>query len=127
MTGEAHKDDWQLVASQAFVLARQDGQGTLIQLAGEFDLACAGQLGETLDRICSENAGASLLLDLSMVDFIDCAGWQPVTEVAKALAHQGRGIKIVAVSGPAHSLLSMLGLEEGVSWSPGELPVSGPA
>jgi anti-anti-sigma factor len=119
MTGEAHKDDWQLVASQASVLARQNGQETVIHLAGEFDLACAGQLGETLDRICSK-AAVSLLLDLSMVSFIDCAGWRPVRDVARALAHQGRGIEIVAVSAPAHSFLGMVGLDEGVSWSPGE-------
>lgn len=98
-------------------LGRAD-ESIIIEVEGELDLASAPRLREGLVQALATHDGIALELDLSGVDFVDCAGWRPVIDAAGALRESGGRVAIVATSPPVERLVELVGLVEGVSFQP---------
>lgn len=75
------------------VEARCDSDAVVVVLAGEFDLATAGQVGEVLTRAMSES-GQRLIVDLSGLTFIDSSGLHTILDTYKQCRDAGRTLTI---------------------------------
>ncbi|REK20461.1 MAG: anti-sigma factor antagonist [Actinobacteria bacterium] len=92
-----------------------------IAVDGGLDLASAPQLDECLER--AVRGDGTVELDLSRVDFVDCAGWRPITAAASSLEEDGRSLRIVALSPAAARLVELIGEQPGIELVPSGLPL----
>lgn len=79
-----------------------------IEVRGEIDLAGADILVQRVIAL-ADPVGASVALDLTGVDFINCAGLHALTEIDEHVRAHGGTLYIVAASGPVNRLLMLLG------------------
>ncbi|KKD09316.1 STAS domain-containing protein [Streptomyces sp. WM6386] len=87
---------------------RRDGC-TVIEAAGEIDMATAGSLAEHLDA-ATEGERPDVLVDLRTVDFFDCSGLRVLCRAdSRAREHGGR-LRIVSRSARIRRLLRASGL-----------------
>jgi anti-anti-sigma factor len=93
---------------------------TFIQVVGELDLASADHLSDCLSRAVSGDS-SRVVVDLSKVEFIDCAGWRPVADAALRLRNGGRSLELVEVSRRVRRLLDLIDPEGYVTGRPGPL------
>ena len=80
---------------------------TFIRVVGELDLASADHLSDCLSRAVSGDS-RRIVVDLSKVEFIDCAGWRPVADAAIRLRDGGRSLELVEVSRRVRRLLDLI-------------------
>jgi anti-anti-sigma factor len=59
-----------------------------LHVSGELDIATAPDLEARLGRALAQHHGAGIVLDLSAVTFLDCAGLRPVIRARNRLAHR---------------------------------------
>ncbi len=100
--------------TQFRVEVNEEGQGTVIALSGELDLASSPALEEALDRVFGADSRL-VVLDLRTLDFMDSTGLSIIVK-----AHQtadDRQLQLYLVNGPAQvqRLLSLTGVAERVS------------
>ncbi len=84
-----------------------------MRLVGEFDLVSAPGLDRAIRRAIDDEDAAVLLVDLSGVTFMDCAGLAPLLDARSRLGwrlklqHLPAGIiRLLEVSGTGHALLA---------------------
>ena len=100
--------------TQFRVDVRDEGQGTVIALSGELDLASSPALEEALDRVFGSDAQV-LVIDLRELEFMDSTGLSILVR-----AHQTadeRKLSLHLVNGPpqVQRLLSLTGVGERLS------------
>ncbi len=85
--------------------ATADG-GATVFVAGELDLATAGEL----ERLVGERVedASSLTLDLGGLTFVDCSGLRAVMNVCAAARGRGVPVRVTALSAPLRRLLELL-------------------
>jgi anti-anti-sigma factor len=80
----------------------------VLHVAGELDIATAGQLGAALERAVS--ADPALVVDLGDVTFVDAAGLHVILQVAQ---RRNGGPPLVVLNAPRVAwLLEVVGLED---------------
>jgi len=90
---------------------------TVIAPEGELDIARVGDFRAALSDVAREGA-AAVVVDLSLVSFIDSSGLGALVELHNRLRRSGRRLAVVAPGGSASAvLLDLAGLR-------GRLPVS---
>jgi anti-anti-sigma factor len=89
--------------------------GTIVRIEGEIDVCVADRLQELLLRIMRAH-GPRLLLDLSAVSFIDCAGLRAVTQARRHAELCGWSMHLIAASAMTRRIITLTGME-------GALPV----
>ncbi|NEB06137.1 STAS domain-containing protein [Streptomyces sp. SID13726] len=82
---------------------------TVVEAAGEIDLATAGFLGEHLDAATSA-AGPEVLVDLRRVEFFDCSGLRALCRAESRARERGGRLRVVADGPRLHRLLRASGL-----------------
>jgi anti-anti-sigma factor len=85
--------------------------GTIVRIAGEIDVCVADRLQELLLRILRAH-GPRLLLDLSAVSFIDCAGLRAVTLTLRYAERHGCSLHLVAASAMTRRIITLTGMED---------------
>jgi anti-sigma B factor antagonist len=87
------------------------GEAELVQLTGEIDLANAGEIGKAIvDRI---NEAGKVLIDLTMVSFLDSAGVRLLDAVVGDLLMHGADTRlIVGERGAARMTLQLCAFRE---------------
>jgi anti-anti-sigma factor len=95
------------------VVEHLDGT-VFVHLTGELDLATAPELEQVLDDVVARHSGA-IMLDLSGLTFVDCAGLRPVHRVCSHVSN----VRIVGATPFVHRVLSLTGLEHPMADSNG--------
>jgi anti-sigma B factor antagonist len=87
------------------------GDAELVSLTGEIDLANAGAIGKAI--VGRVRAAGKVLIDLTMVSFLDSAGVGLLDALVGDLAAQGKHIRlVVGERGPARMTLQLCAFRE---------------
>ena len=88
---------------------RSSGPFTVVEAAGEIDLATAGLLAEHLDAATARPA-PDILVDLRQVDFFDCSGLRVLCRAESRARERGGRLRVVCDAPRIHQLLRVSGL-----------------
>jgi anti-sigma B factor antagonist len=93
------------------VLEPSSQRPTLIELAGEIDMANAGNLG---DRLCQaiELTRSGLVVDMTAVTFIDSSGMAMMLRVQQAASKQNCTVTWRAIQPFPAKALALIGLDQ---------------
>ena len=83
---------------------------TLVEVAGEVDVATVSLLAKALGDAIQSGRG-DLILDAQNLTYIDSAGIQTLMSTQEKLATQGRRMAVVGCHGIFHKLMSVSRLE----------------
>lgn len=87
------------------------GSGAVVRIEGEIDVCVADQLQELLLRIMRAH-GPRLLLDLSAVSFMDCAGLRALVLTARRAELCGWSMHLIATSAMTRKITALTGMED---------------
>jgi anti-anti-sigma factor len=112
------------------LLVCPDGSGAVVRIEGEIDVCVADQLQELLLRIMRAH-GPRLLLDLSAVSFMDCAGLRALALTARRAELCGWSMHLIATSAIIQKIITLTGTEDALPvrdecWNSGSGPSSQP-
>jgi anti-sigma B factor antagonist len=88
-----------------------DGSGAIVRIEGEIDVCVADQLQELLLQIVRAD-GPRLLLDLSAVSFMDCAGLRSLVLTRRRAELRGWSMHLIAVSAAIRRIMTLTGMED---------------
>ena len=95
----------------AFTVAVEHLDGTIVVCpVGELDLATAPELERVLSGLRGD--AHAVLLDLSGLTFVDCAGLGPIRETVRQEALLGRQVRLSAARPLVQRVLELTGLQE---------------
>lgn len=89
---------------------RGDWEGTLVAISGEIDMSCRA-LPDALEGVMRIN-GPYLMLDLTGVTFIDCAGLGVLIRARRRAEALGGSLRIVAASDRVKRLIALTSLQD---------------
>ncbi|WP_328500114.1 STAS domain-containing protein [Streptomyces sp. NBC_00457] len=98
-------------APNAHALTRPHGPFTVVEAAGDIDLATAGFLAEHLDA-ATAGPEPDVLVDLRSVDFFDCSGLRVLCRAEERAVARGGRLRLVADDPLLRRLLRASGLLE---------------
>jgi anti-sigma B factor antagonist len=90
---------------------RPGDDGTVVAVSGEVDVCTEAPLQQPLLRIMREH-GARLLLDVSGVSFMDCAGLRALLMTRRLAAMRGGSVCLIAESPAVHRIIDLLGVRD---------------
>jgi anti-sigma B factor antagonist len=96
-------------SANAHARSRRCGPYTVVEVAGEIDLATADLLGEHLDAVTTV-PGSDVLVDLRRVDFFDCSGLRVLCRAESRTRERGGRLRIVSDAPQIRRLLLGSGL-----------------
>ncbi|WP_133915903.1 STAS domain-containing protein [Streptomyces sp. NBC_00582] len=88
---------------------RVNGPYTVVELAGEIDLATAGSVADHLDA-ATASAAVDVLVDLRGVEFFDCSGLRVLCRAQDRAVRGGGRLRIVCDQPYLRRLLGATGL-----------------
>jgi anti-anti-sigma factor len=94
------------------------GPTTVLQLAGDLDLATAGQLRGQLLEVLGKGAVRRLVLDLAGLDFIDVTGLNVVVDAQRVVSGDGGTLALRSPRPMVLRMLKLLALDEVVAVEP---------
>jgi anti-sigma B factor antagonist len=86
------------------------GSGAIVRIEGEIDVCVADRLRELLLLIMRAH-GPRLLLDLSAVSFIDCAGLRAVLLPVRHAELRDWSVRLIAASAMIRKMITLTGME----------------
>jgi anti-sigma B factor antagonist len=86
------------------------GSGAIVRIEGEIDVCVADRVQQLLLRIMRMH-GPRLLLDLSAVSFIDCAGLRAVMLTLRHAGLHGWSMHLIAASAMTRKMITLTGME----------------
>ena len=94
------------------VTSETDGPVTVLRLAGELDLATAGDLREHLRHTLTQGPGLRrLVVDLAGLEFLDVTGLNALLEAKPQLASMGASLSLRRPRPMVRRMLALLDLE----------------
>ncbi|TDC38794.1 anti-sigma factor antagonist [Micromonospora sp. 15K316] len=81
-----------------------------VTLSGEADLATADQLGQELERLLSPSWVSCLTLDLTALQFLDCAALSALLAVRSSARTRGQQVTITAAARTPARVLAVTGM-----------------
>jgi anti-anti-sigma factor len=90
---------------------RPGGSGAVVRIEGEIDVCVADRLQELLLRITRAH-GPRLLLDLSAVSFMDCAGLRTLLLTRRHAELCGWSVHLVAASAMVQKIIALTGAKD---------------
>ncbi|MES5817488.1 STAS domain-containing protein [Streptomyces sp. RG80] len=96
-------------APSPYARTYRHGPFTVVEAAGEIDMATAGLLAVHLDA-ATERARPDVLVDLRTVDFFDCSGLRVLCRADSRAREQGGRLRLVSESARIRRLLRASGL-----------------
>jgi anti-anti-sigma factor len=88
--------------------------GIVVAVSGEVDVCTEGPLQLALLRIMRER-GARLLLDVSDVSFMDCAGLRALLTTRRRAELRGGFMRLVVTSAAVHRIIELTGAREALA------------
>jgi anti-sigma B factor antagonist len=83
----------------------------VVALAGELDLSCAAELGQTLGGLAEAGDGR-FVIDLSQLEFIDSTGISALLSAAKRIHERGGTMVVAQPAASVSHLFEILQLEK---------------
>ena len=84
------------------------GDQTLLVLRGDLDLASAPWLRRHLDPVVER--GGDVVIDLGLLDFVDCAGLRVLVDAVKRIKARGGHLQVRLARPTFRSVIAILGL-----------------
>jgi anti-sigma B factor antagonist len=103
------------MAPQLTLSAHPNGQGMILTVGGEVDLATAPQLHAKLIDLLEVGEAGSILVDLSPVAFMDSTGLAVLLAADRRAQAGGRTIRLVCPAGPVRRVFRLTGAEKVLS------------
>ena len=88
--------------------------GTIVAISGEVDVCTEAPLQQALLRIIRER-GARLMLDLSGVSFMDCAGLRALLATRRRAEMRGGFLRPIAASAAVRRITELTGAQEALA------------
>ena len=88
--------------------------GTIVAISGEVDICTEASLQQALLRIIRER-GARLMLDLSGVSFMDCAGLRALLATRRRAELRGGFLRLIATSAAVRRIIELTGTHEALA------------
>jgi anti-sigma B factor antagonist len=88
--------------------------GTIVAISGEVDVCTEASLQQALLRIIRER-GARLMLDLSGVSFMDCAGLRVLLATRRRAEMRGGFLHPIATSAAVRRITELTGAQEALA------------
>jgi anti-sigma B factor antagonist len=88
--------------------------GTIVAISGEVDVCTEASLQQALLRIIRER-GARLMLDLSGVSFMDCAGLRALLATRRRAEMRGGFLRPIAASAAVRRITELTGAQEALA------------
>ncbi len=88
--------------------------GIIVAISGEVDVCTEGPLQQALLRIIRER-GARLMLDLSGVSFLDCAGLRAFLAIGRLAELRGGFLRLIAASAAVRRIIELTGAQEALA------------
>jgi anti-sigma B factor antagonist len=105
------------------VTAERQGDRLVLTLRGELDVSNREDLRRAVSDAVQDGTWQSLTLDLSSLDFADCAGLSVMVQAHQQLAGQGRRLVLADAQPAVRRLLTLVHLSTYLDLRP---PQSGP-
>ena len=86
-----------------------DALETTVRLTGDLDMESAG---DVLATILASGSAATVVADLSGIEFLDSSGLRVLMEARSVLEANGRTLVIVNPAGPVRRVLQVTGMGE---------------
>ena len=93
---------------------RPGDDGTVVAVSGEVDVCTEAPLQQALLRIMREH-GARLLLDVSGVSFMDCAGLRALLATRRRAEMHGGFLRLIATSAAVRRIIELTGAHEALA------------
>lgn len=90
---------------------RPGDDGIIVAVSGEVDVCTEAPLQQALLRIIRER-GARLMVDVSGVSFMDCAGLRALLMTRRLAAMRGGSVCLIAESPAVHRIIDLLGVRD---------------
>ena len=88
--------------------------GTIVAIGGEVDVCTEAPLQQSLLRIIRE-CGAKLMLDVSGVSFMDCAGLRALLATRRRAELRGGYVRLIATSAAFRRIIELTGTHEALA------------
>ena len=88
--------------------------GTIVAISGEVDVCTEAPLQQALLRIIRERS-ARLMLDLSGVSFMDCAGLRALLATRRRAELRGGCMRLIAASAAVRRIIELTGAQEALA------------
>jgi anti-sigma B factor antagonist len=88
--------------------------GTIVAISGEVDVCTEASLQQALLRIIRER-GARLMLDLSGVSFMDCAGLRALLATRRRAEMRGGFLRPIAASAAVRRITELTGAQKALA------------
>ena len=86
--------------------------GVVVRLNGEMDAVGCAHVRPDLEQITHSDANTDVVLDLSLVSFLDSSGVGVIVFLYKRLKAQGRNLEICGVRGQPQELMDLLRIDQ---------------
>jgi anti-sigma B factor antagonist len=96
---------------------RRRNTDTVITVRGEIDIAATRALRAEFLRALRPQE-PHLLLEMSGVTFLDCAGLRPLLEARRWAGLRGGSLRLMAASAPVRRIITLAGLEDALPREP---------
>jgi anti-anti-sigma factor len=93
---------------------RPGGGATIVAISGEVDVGSEAQLQQSLLRIIRECPG-KLMLDVSDVSFMDCAGLRALLATRRRAEMRGVSVRLIATSAAVRRIIELTGAQEALA------------
>jgi anti-sigma B factor antagonist len=91
--------------------AHPNGQGVILSVDGEVDLATAPQLHAKLVDLVEVGGAGGVVVDLTPVAFMDSTGLSVLLAAHKRAQADGHSIRLACPAGPVLRVLQLTGME----------------
>ncbi len=109
MVSPTHSPDEAVILCDAAPLISLDGDRTIVWLRGEYDIATAPVLADTLATVTAAG-GCDLVVDLRRVTLLDAASIGVLVRARNTLRENARDLTLRAPSDRANHVLDLCGL-----------------
>jgi anti-sigma B factor antagonist len=89
-----------------------NGQGVMLRVGGEVDLATSPQLHAKLTDLVEVGQAGSVIVDLTPVAFMDSTGLSVLLAAHKRAQADGHSIRLACPAGPVLRVLRLTGMEK---------------
>lgn len=98
-------------SSHLAIITERHGQRSVLRLQGELDAASQDHLRRTVRTVLDHHSPQVLVLDLSALGFIDCAGLSAMIWAHQHLARHGHELVLTGIQPLVRRLLNLTGLD----------------
>lgn len=95
---------WDVTGQPISVIVESGDETHVVRIAGELDAASR----KSVTQACTMGRAGTVIVDVSLLTFLDCGGHRGFEAARAALAEHGRTLELVGAAGEPHRLLDLI-------------------